>query len=109
MPPWRAALERFSELRDRILAETGVIGCFNLALVRTIEPPALNAVWFQELLDLAGEQAEAAEVGIDLLSNEVDATALATGSGMYGPVVAARQEGRIYLKCTMDAGEVGDV
>lgn len=109
IPPTRAALDRFAELRDLILAKTGVIARFNFAFVRTIDPPTLNAGWVKDLLALVEEQPEAAMVGIDLLANEVNTTALATGSGIYAPVLAARQAGRIDFESTMHAGELGDV
>lgn len=109
IPPTRAALNRFAELRDLIYARTNVTVNFNYAFVRTIKPVSLNNGWVKELLQLVEASPEPAMVGIDLLANEVNTSALDTAQGIYMPVLAARQARRISFRSTMHSGELGDV
>lgn len=111
IPPTRAALDRFAELKALISKETDgkMTANWVFAFVRTIEPTSLNRGWARELVNLTKMQEEGSVRGIDLLANELDTPALETAQGIYVPIGAARQAGEIRLKSTMHSGELGDV
>lgn len=107
IPPSREALDRLNELSLMLEQETGLIARWNLAFVRTISGDS-NGGWAQDLIALLGDGPVEALVGIDLLGDETDTPALETGQAIYLPVLDAVQHGRIDLRRTMHAGELGD-
>lgn len=110
IPPNRKALDRFGELKKLISKETDgkLIANWVFAFVRTIKPTTLNRKWARQLVNLTTMQEEPSVRGIDLLANEVDTPALETAQGIYVPIKAAREAGKIRLKSTMHSGELGD-
>lgn len=110
IPPSTEKLDRFDELKKLVFEETGVITNFVYAFVRTIFPVELNAGWTQDLLELVPSRPDDdATVGIDLLANEVNTSALETAQAIYVPLLAARESGDVALLSTMHSGELGDV
>jgi adenosine deaminase CECR1 len=107
IPPTAEALAVFEDRSVRYEAETGVVVRWNLAFVRTIEGPN-NGTWAQALIDLMETRGSTALVGIDLLANETDTPALEHGQAVYVPITEAARSGRIGLRRTMHAGELGD-
>ncbi len=88
------------------LAETGITVRWNVAFVRLL-PPEVNAATTRQLIETLEARPSPEIVGIDLLANETNAPALETGQGIYVPVRAADDEGRIDLRRTMHSGELG--
>ncbi len=102
------AFEGWNALGPQLEADTGVTVRWNVACGRTGEPEVTAGV-AAALIDAAETQPSPYAVGIDLLANETDTPALETGQAIYVPMFQAHAEGRIGLRRTMHAGELGRI
>ena len=108
MWPDTATFEQLHTWAEDWYTTTGVTVRWNSAFVRTLDYDT-NTTWTNNFIGILKENSYTELVGIDLLANETNTSALETGQNIYIPILDAINDGEMSIHRTMHAGELGDI